>query len=59
MPDYTELKQLADRVMTDRRFCADEHHKALAEGVLAILAEIDTIRAGAGTVKTAQTEASK
>jgi hypothetical protein len=39
MTDYTELKQLSDRVMTDRRFCVDEHHKNLAEGALALLAD--------------------
>jgi hypothetical protein len=39
-----ELQRLADRVMTDRRFCADEHHKALAAGVLSLIAEIDAHR---------------
>lgn len=39
MTDSTELKRLADRVLTDRRFCGDENHKALADGVLALIAE--------------------
>ena len=39
MGDYTELKRLADRVLTDRRFCGDENHKALADGGLALIAE--------------------
>jgi len=37
--DLAELQRLADRVMTDRRFCVDEHHKALAVGVLALITE--------------------
>jgi hypothetical protein len=39
MTDHTELKQLVDRVLTDRRFCGDENHKTLADGVLALIAE--------------------
>lgn len=39
MTDYTELKRLVDRVLTDRRFCGDENHKALADGVRALIAE--------------------
>jgi len=39
MSNYTELKRLVDRVLTDRRFCGDESHKALADGVLALIAE--------------------
>ncbi|WP_339069652.1 hypothetical protein WIN67_17765 [Pseudomonas idahonensis] len=39
MTDYTELKRLVDRVLTDRRFCGDENHKALADGVVALIAE--------------------
>lgn len=43
--DKQEIKALADRVKTDRRFCADEYHHALAEAVLALLAEIDRLQA--------------
>ena len=43
MTDNTELKRLVDRVLTDRRFCWDENHKALAEGVLALIAENDAM----------------
>lgn len=39
MTDNTELKRLVDRVLKDRRFCGDENHKALADGVLALIAE--------------------
>lgn len=39
MTDKTELKRLADRVLNDRRFCGDENHKALADGVLVLIAE--------------------
>ena len=39
MTDNTELKRLVDRVLTDRRFCGDENHKALADGVRALIAE--------------------
>lgn len=42
--DLAELQRLADRVMSDRRFCADEHHKALALGVLSLIAENDALR---------------
>ena len=38
------LKALASRVMNDRRFCCDEHHRFLAEGVLALFAENETLR---------------
>lgn len=41
MTDYSELKRLADRVISDRRFCGDENHKALAEGVMALIAEVE------------------
>ena len=37
--DHTELKELIDRAFTDRRFCADEHHRALAQGAKAMFAE--------------------
>lgn len=43
MTDYTELKRLVDRVLTDRRFCGDENHKALADGVRALIAENDRL----------------
>lgn len=36
-----KLKALVERVTTDRRFCADEHHRELANGVSALLAEIE------------------
>lgn len=39
MIDNTELKRLVDRVLADLRFCGDENHKALADGVLALIAE--------------------
>jgi len=39
MTDKTELKRLAGRVLNDRRFCGDENHKALADGVLVLIAE--------------------
>jgi len=42
--DKEKLKALADRVMTDRRFCTDEHHKDLARGVLALIAENEALR---------------
>ena len=41
MSDNTELKRLVDLVLTDRRFCGDENHKALADGVLSLIAELD------------------
>ena len=44
MTDYTELKRLVDRVLTDRRFCGDENHKALADGVRALIAENERIQ---------------
>lgn len=40
--DKQEIKALVDRVKTDRRFCADENHHVLADGVLALLAEIES-----------------
>ncbi|OIN44539.1 hypothetical protein [Pseudomonas costantinii] len=45
MTDNTELKRLVDRVLTDRRFCGDENHKALADGVLALIAENERLAA--------------
>ncbi|BBV96444.1 hypothetical protein [Pseudomonas monteilii] len=41
--DKQEIKALVDRVKTDRRFCADENHHVLADGVLALLAEIERL----------------
>lgn len=41
MTDYTELKRLADRALNDRRFCGDENHKALADGVATLISEIE------------------
>ncbi|HCL54300.1 hypothetical protein JRG49_06425 [Pseudomonas fulva] len=41
--DKQEIKALADRVKTDRRFCADENHHVLADGVLALIAEIERL----------------
>ncbi|WP_422402593.1 hypothetical protein [Pseudomonas sp. GZD-209] len=38
------LKALAARVMNDRRFCCDEQHRFLAEGVLALFAENEALR---------------
>ncbi|MGA4454005.1 hypothetical protein [Pseudomonas fortuita] len=38
--DKDKLKALADRVLNERRFCVDEHHRELAEGVQALLAEV-------------------
>lgn len=46
MTDNTELKRLVDRVLTDHRFCGDENHKALADGVLALIADFDEARNG-------------
>ncbi len=46
--DKQEIKALAGRVKTDRRFCADEYHHALAEGVQALLAEIEGLHAQHG-----------
>ncbi len=43
--DKQEIKALADRVNTDRRFCADEHHQALADGVQSLLADIEQLEA--------------
>lgn len=39
MTDRTERKRLVDRVLMDRRFCGDENHKTLADGVVALIAE--------------------
>lgn len=44
MTDYTELKRLVDRVLTDRRFCGDENHKALADGVQALIGENERLK---------------
>lgn len=41
--DKQEIKALADCVKTDRRFCADEYHHVLAEGVQALLSEIERL----------------
>ncbi|WP_269835636.1 hypothetical protein [Pseudomonas putida] len=38
--DKEKLKALADHVTTDRRFCADEYHRALAAGITSLLAEL-------------------
>ncbi|ATR83819.1 hypothetical protein CS390_15360 [Pseudomonas sp. HLS-6] len=38
------LKTLAERVMNDRRFCCDEQHRLLAEGVLALFDENEALR---------------
>lgn len=38
--DKDKLNALADRVLNERRFCVDEHHRELAEGVQALLAEV-------------------
>ncbi|MFG0496269.1 hypothetical protein ACF8MH_02915 [Pseudomonas sp. YQ_13] len=38
------LQKLVDRVKLNRRFCADEHHHALADGVQDLLAEIEQLR---------------
>lgn len=38
------LKALADRVMNDRRFCCDEQHRFLAEGVVELFAENEALR---------------
>ena len=45
MTDHTELKRLVDRVLTYRRFCGDENHKALADGVRALIAENERLTA--------------
>lgn len=44
MSDNSELKRLADRVISDRRFCGDENHKALADGVTALIAENERLK---------------
>lgn len=44
MIDKEKLRELADRVMTDRRFCVDEYHRELAVGALALLAEIERLQ---------------
>lgn len=41
--DKLKLKALAERVATDRRFCADEHHRELAAGVTSLLTEIEML----------------
>lgn len=45
MSQYDELKRLVDRVLNDRRFCGDENHKALADGVAALIAENERLNA--------------
>ena len=45
MTNHTELKRLVDLVLTDRRFCGDENHKALAAGVQALIAENERLSA--------------
>ncbi|MDN4511383.1 hypothetical protein D3C76_946340 [compost metagenome] len=42
--DKEKLKALADRIVTDRRFCADEHHRELAAGVSSLLAEVEELK---------------
>ncbi|QOD01637.1 hypothetical protein IYR97_24265 (plasmid) [Pseudomonas fulva] len=37
--NHLELVALANRVTTDRLFCGDEHHRALAVGVLSLIEE--------------------
>jgi len=37
--DHLELVALANRVTKDRLFCGDEHHRALAVGVLSLIEE--------------------
>lgn len=49
--DNQRIQDLAGRVKDDRRFCADEHHHALADGVLALLAEIEKLEAAKHTVE--------
>jgi hypothetical protein len=44
MTDNTELQRLVDRVLTDRRFCGDENHKALADGVQVLIAENERLK---------------
>lgn len=44
MTENTELKRLVDRVLTDRRFCGDENHKALAGGANALIAENERLK---------------
>ncbi|MEF0148501.1 hypothetical protein [Pseudomonas guariconensis] len=48
--DEAKLKALVERVTTDRRFCADEHHRELATGVSALLAEIERLSPPDGQV---------
>lgn len=38
------LEDLAKRVLIDRLFCGDENHRALAAGVLSLLAESAALR---------------
>lgn len=42
--DKEKLKALADHVTTDRRFCADEYHRALAAGITSLLAEVEALK---------------
>lgn len=43
--EHAEAKALADKVLTDRRFCGDEHHRALAEAVRDLVEENKRLRA--------------
>ena len=43
--DKQGLKALVARVKTDRRFCADDHHQVLADGVQSLLAENEMLTA--------------
>jgi cell division protein FtsB len=43
--DKEKLRALAERVKTDRRFCADEYHAEFAGGVLALIAENERLKA--------------
>lgn len=39
-----ELKALAGRILTDHRFCSDEHHRSLAAGYLALVTESEQLK---------------
>lgn len=41
--DKEKLNALVERVKTHRRFCADEYHHALADGVQALFADIERL----------------
>lgn len=45
--DTKDLEELAKRVLTDRLFCGDENHRALATGVESLLAENEALRKNA------------